>query len=319
MIRRPILAAVAAGALVIPLVLADLTRAAGRPFPTARSTLGGCTVMPPDNMWNTRVDTMPLRANSAAIVATVLASGGANLHPDFSSRAYGYGMPYWVVPATQPKVPIRYVLYGSESDPGPFPIPLNIQPEAGDRHVIVVQQTTCMLYELYGAYRCGTGWCASSGARFNLRSNAHRRINWTSADAAGLPILPGLARCDEIVAGHVDHAIRFTVSRTRRAFVLPATHAASSITSANYPAMGMRFRLKKSYNITGFTGQARILLEAFKKYGLVVADNGSNWFFQGQRNGWCWNDDNLNTLKRVPGNAFEVVDSGPVLKWPYNP
>jgi hypothetical protein len=234
------------------------------------------------------------------------------VHPDFGANP-DYGIPYVTVPADQRKVPITFTDYGNESDPGPYPVPPNAPVEAGgDRHVLVASGD-CHLYELYNASPDGSGgWRASSGAVFDLRSNRLRPDGWTSADAAGLPILPGLVRWDEIQAGHIDHALRFTVSRTQRGFIHPATHQAGASDDANLPPMGARFRLKASYDISRFTGASRVVLEALRRYGMLLADNGSNWFISGATD-THWNDDDLNQLKSVPGSAFEAVESGPVL------
>jgi hypothetical protein len=210
-------------------------------------------------------------------------------------------------------VPIHFTDYGDESDKGPYPVPLSAPVEGGsDRHVIVLQRGTCKLYELFGAQRAGQGWSAASGARFDLRTGRLRPKGWTSADAAGLPILPGLVRRDEVDSGVIDHALRFTVSQSQRGYIHPATHEAGSSTSSSLPPMGARFRLKASYNIAGFHGESRVILQALKTYGMFVADNGSNWYLSGA-NDTGWNDDDLNQLKSVPGSAFEAVDSGPIL------
>ena len=279
-------------------------------------TLGGCPVYPTDNAWNTKIRDAPLLTNSAQMISYIQAHGGDNLHPDFGENP-NYGIPFVVVPQNQPLVPIRYDAYGDESEPGPFPIPLNAPVEggpgvtSGDRHVLVLQQGTCTLFELGVARREGNGWLAAGGAVFNLTSNALRPLGWTSADAAGLPILPGLVRFEEVAAGHIDHAIRITFNVTRRGFVLPATHFASSVTDVDAPAMGQRFRLKASYDTSGLTGQSLVIATAMKNFGVIVADNGSNWFFQGAPSlGWV--DDDLNQLKGIPGSAFEAVDMGPV-------
>ena len=273
--------------------------------------VGGCRVFPASNAWNTDISRAPLRSNSAKIIASIQANGGTRLHPDFGSNP-SYGIPYVVVPSTQAKVPITYDAYGDESDKGPFPIPLKAPVEGGsDRHVLVAQQGTCSLFELYDARRSGTGWVAGSGAKWNLNTGALRPIGWTSADAAGLPILPGLVRYDEVASGHVLHAIRVTFSRTRKGFVLPATHFASSVTDVNAPPMGLRLRLKASYSLAGLKGASLVIASAMKRYGLIVADNGSNWFFQGSTDR-RWNDTDLDQLKGIPGSAFEVVDTGPV-------
>ena len=273
-------------------------------------------MFPGSNAWNTPVSDLPLRSDSAAIVSRIQSVGGDFLHPDFGSDPT-YGIPYTVVPADQPLVPITYTAYGDESDPGPFPIPLDAPVEggagsSGDRHVLVVQEGSCQLFELYVARRSGSGWAADSGARWNLVTGDLRPLGWTSADAAGLPILPGLVRYDEVAAGAVRHAIRVTFAQTRRAYVLPATHVASSRTDVDLPPMGLRLRLRADYDLSGVTGQARVIAEAMKTYGLIVADNGSNWYFQGDGDP-RWDDDDLNQLKRVPGSAFEVVDTGPTV------
>lgn len=278
--------------------------------------IGGCDVFPANNAWNTPIDTAPRHSRSGAIIATINANGGTRLHPDFGENPL-YGIPYVVVPAGQPQVPITYTAYGDESDPGPFPVPLDAPVEGGssaggDRHVLVVQSGTCQLFELYRAFRSGSGWAADSGARFDLGSNALRPLGWTSADAAGLPILPGLVRYDEVAAGEIRHAIRVTFSRTRSKYILPATHFASSNDDPNLPPMGLRLRLRASFDVTAFTGQSRAIAEAMQRYGLIVADNGSNWYFQGAPDPG-WDDDDLNQLKTIEGSAFEVVDTGPVL------
>lgn len=199
-----------------------------------------------------------------------------------------------------------------------FPVPLNAPIEGGadsngDRHVIAVDTDNCMLYELYNARPGSTTWTASSSAKFDMRSNALRPDKRTSADAAGLPIYPGLVRYDEVAAGQINHALRFTVSRSQRAYIAPATHYASSSTDANLPPMGLRLRLKKDFDISGYNGQARVILEALKKYGMIVADNGSDWFISGAPDS-RWDDDDLGQLKKIPGSAFEVVDTGPIQK-----
>jgi hypothetical protein len=277
--------------------------------------VGTCDVFPQDNPWNRDVSRDPLRDDSAAIIASIQASGGTRLHPDFGENPE-YGIPYLVVPAGQPVVPITYTAYGDESDPGPFPVPLNAPVEggvgaSGDRHVIVVRSGTCELFELYRAFRSGGGWEADSGARFDLSSNVLRPEGWTSADAAGLPIFPGLVRYDEVAAGEIRHAIRVTFSRTQRGHIAPATHHASTSTDPTLPPMGLRLRLKASYDVGALHGQSRVIAVAMQRFGLIVADNGSNWFFQGAPSPH-WDDDDLRQLKSIPGTAFEVVDTGPI-------
>jgi hypothetical protein len=308
--------AVAAAALTTVSEPAVVTIQAERLRPPV-PTIGGCDVFPSDNAWNTPIDAAPVHADSAAIIARIQSSGGRRLHPDFGENPL-YGIPFAVVPPTQPVVPITYTAYGAESDPGPFPIPPDASVEGGDssdgdRHVIVVRSGTCELFELYRAFRSGSGWRADSGARFDLGSNALRPLGWTSADAAGLPILPGLVRYEEVEAGEIRHAIRVTFSRTRRGYVLPATHFASSSDDPDLPPMGMRFRLKASFDAAALTGQARVIAVAMQRYGLIVADNGSNWYFQGAPSP-DWDDDDLGQLKSIDGSWFEAVDTGPVLR-----
>lgn len=279
--------------------------------PSTAPTIGGCSIFPADNAWNTPIDTAPVRAGSAVTIATIQAVGAHNLHPDFGENPT-YGIPFTVVPANQPLVPISFFDGGAnESDLGPYPFPVDAAVEAGsDAHVLVLQQGTCRLFELANAARQGNGWVGSWGAVFELSSNALRPLGWTSADAAGLAILPGLVRYEEVAAGHIDHAIRVTFSQTQRAYILPATHFASSRTDPTLPPMGLRLRLRADYNISGLTGQARVIAVALQRYGFIVADNGSNWYFQGAPSAG-WNDTDLNQLKAVPGTAFEVVDTGP--------
>ena len=284
-------------------------------IPAKGPIVGGCSVFPADNPWNQDISQAQVVPNSGTIIATIQGNGGTRLHPDFGENP-GYGIPFVVVPGDQALVPITYTAYGDESDPGPFPIPADAPVEGGnastgDRHVLVVRADTCDLFELYRAFRSTNGWRADSGARFDLRSNALRPLGWTSADAAGLPILPGLVRYEEVAAGEIKHAIRVTFSETRRGYVLPATHFASDNDSANLPPMGARLRLKASFDTSQLTGQARVIAVAMQRYGLIVADNGSNWFFQGAPNPG-WNDDDLGQLKAISGSNFEVVDTGPV-------
>ncbi len=283
--------------------------------PPPGPTVGGCRMLPADNPWNQEVTGLAVRPDSAQFISSISASGKTKLHPDFGGGG-AYGIPYAVVPAGQTKVPITYTAYGDESDPGPFPIPGNAPVEGGtgsdgDRHVLVVQQQSCHLYELGRAFWQGNHWNADVGVDWNLGSNALRPAGWTSADAAGLPILPGLVRYDEVAAGHIDHAVRFTVSRSQRGYILPATHYASSSTNAALPPMGLRLRLKASFSLAGYHGESLVILQALKTYGMIVADNGSSWYVSGAADP-RWNDDDLNQLKSVPGSAFEAVDTGAV-------
>ncbi|TPW12190.1 MAG: hypothetical protein FD127_2780 [Acidimicrobiaceae bacterium] len=308
------LAASAAPPITAVIAPASALQPADRLTPPGPS-LGGCPVFPSSNAWNTDVSGYPLHPRSAQIIATIQSVGGDDLHPDFGSNP-AYGIPYVVVSEAQPVVPITYTAYGDESDPGPFPVPLNAPVEGGggstgDRHVLVMRQGTCELFELYVARRTGAGWSADSGARWDLTTGALRPIGWTSADAAGLPILPGLVRYDEVASGVVRHAIRVTFAQTQRGFILPATHFASSRTNPDLPPMGMRLRLSATFDVNQLTGQARVIASAMQTYGLIVADNGSNWFFQGAPDP-AWDDDDLSQLKAIPGTAFEVVDTGPV-------
>ena len=293
--------------------LAGSAGAAGAPG--SGPTIAGCPVFPADNPWNRDVSGDPVDPSSDAIVANINSSGATTLHMDFGATL-GYGIPYVVVPGTQPKVPMTFQ-YAGDSDPGPYPIPPDAPIEGGasstgDRHILVIDKDNCILWETYASEYVGPGWSCGSGAKFDLRSNALRTDCWTSADAAGLPIFPGLVRYEEAVtAGKIEHALRFTVQRTRQGFVHPATHYASSNTGATFPPMGMRMRLKASYDISSFTGAAKVILEALKKYGMLLADNGSNWYITGTSN-TAFDDDNLNTLKSVPGSAFEVVQMGQI-------
>jgi hypothetical protein len=273
-------------------------------------SLGSCTVFPADNPWNQDVSGLPVDSKSSSYLSGIAGLGGnQKLHADFGGDG-AYGIPYITVPGSQAKVPVDFTDYGDESDPGPYPIPLAAPIEDGsDAHVLAVDRDRCKLYELFAASPGSGRWSAASGAVFDLTSNALRPDGWTSADAAGLPIFPGLVRYDEVASGHIDHALRFTVSKTQRAYLHPATHWASSSTDASLPPMGLRLRLKASFDVSGYTGEARIVLNALKKYGMIVADNGSNWFISGAVD-TRWNDDDLNQLKTVPGSAFEVVNTG---------
>jgi hypothetical protein len=274
-------------------------------------SLASCPVFPGDNAWNTDVSSVPVRSDSDAIINQVLADGPGFLHADFGGGGT-YGIPYVTVPGTQAKVPINFTSYPGESDPGPYPVPLGAPIENGsDRHVIAIDRDNCQLYELYDATPDGDHWDAGSGATWNLRSDALRPAGWTSADAAGLPIFPGLARYDEVASGAIHHALRFTVNRTQAGYVSPARHFASSDTNPDEPAMGMRFRLKASFDLSPYHGEALVILQALKTYGMIVADNGTNFYISGAADS-RWDDADLNQLKSVPGSAFEVLNTGPV-------
>jgi hypothetical protein len=270
-----------------------------------------CPVFAKTNPWNQRVDALPVAGNSAEIIASI--GAGTGLHADFGSGLWQgapIGIPITVVGHRQAKSRVSFE-YADESDRGPYPIPRTVKIEGGrsstgDRHALIVDRYACRLYELYALYAKGGGWRAGSGAIWSLRSNRLRPAGWTSADAAGLPILPGLARYDEVRRGVIDHALRFTVQRTRRAYVFPARHFASSSSDPSLPPMGLRVRLKASFDVSGYPRQARIVLVALKRYGMLVADNGSSWYISGAPDPH-WSNDQLHTLGRVKGSDFEVV------------
>jgi hypothetical protein len=298
------------GAVIISMVFA--VSAAASP------TIAGCAVFPDDNIWNAPISGLPVDANSQSYITTIGASNG--LHADFGSGTWNggpIGIPYTTVSGSQTKVRIVFD-YADESDPGPYPIPSNAPIEGGsqstgDRHVLVVDTDNCILYELYSAYPQSDGsWQAGSGAVFSFRSNALRPASWTSADAAGLPILPGLVRYDEVASGEIKHAVRFTAPQTRNAYIWPARHRASSLTGQQYPPMGQRFRLKAGFDISGFSRDTKVILAALKKYGMILADNGSSWFISGAPDS-RWNNDVLRELSRVTGSAFEAVDESSIM------
>ena len=277
--------------------------------------VGGCAVFPKNNPWNQRVDQLPVAGNSDAIVRSI--GVDKSVHADFGSGLYDggpIGIPYTTVGRGQKRVHVSFD-YADESDKGPYPIPRNAPVEGGrgsdgDRHVIVVDRAQYKLYELYAAYPVngGASWRAGSGAIWSMRSNHLRPRGWTSADAAGLQILPGLARYNEVKRGAIHHALRFTVSRTRNTFVYPARHQASSSSDPDLPPMGLRLRLKEGFDISGFPRQSRIVLKALKRYGMLVADNGSDWYLSGAPSSG-WDNDDLHSLGGVRGSAFEVVDT----------
>ena len=267
-------------------------------------------MFPASSPWNQRVDDLPVHPRSDAMVQTIGAD--ETVHPDFGSGFIGthppraIGIPYQVVSKAQKRTRVRFE-YAGESDKGPYPIPAKPRIEGGsDRHLLLVQRGTCRLFELFAAEKRGARWHAGSGAIFNLRSNRLRPEGWTSADAAGLPILAGLARYDEVARGEIAHALRFTVSRTRDAFVFPARHAASSLTDPDLPAMGQRFRLKASVDVSGMPKQARVVATALQRYGMLIADNGSDWYISGAPNAQ-WDNDALRALKALKGSDFEAV------------
>ena len=281
------------------------------------ASLHGKQVLPPDNPWNQDISAEPVDPNSDNLIAGI--GPNVSLHPDFGTVYNGApnGIPYIVVPGNQSLVPLNFTAYGDESDPGPYPVPANAPIEggptsSGDRHVLVIDRDNWKLYELGYAFPVNNGasWEANCGAVFDLNSNALRPAGWTSADAAGLPIFPGLVRYDEVFEqGEVTHAIRFTVQYSRRAYVDPARHFASSDASLNRPPMGMRVRLKSSFNISGFSPRMQVILRAMKRYGMILADNGSNWYISGAPDP-RWDDNELSTLKAIKGSNFEVVQMG---------
>jgi hypothetical protein len=306
--RRRLALIAAAGAFAMT-VLAGGQLASGRaPHLSPR-----CPVFPANNQWNLPVNKLPVASNSDALVRSI--GIDKPVHADFGSGTYNggpIGIPYVNVSPDQRKVHVGFD-YADESDKGPYPIPRNVPIEggrqsSGDRHAILVDKTHCRLYELYALYPTSGGWHAGSGAIWNLRSNHLRPKTWTSADAAGLPMFPGLARWAEARHGSINHALRFTVPDTRKAFIYPARHQAGDTNDPNVPAMGQRFRLKESFDISGFPRQTRIVLTALKKYGMIVADNGSSWFISGAPSRG-WNNDDLHSLGRVTGRDFEAVDT----------
>jgi hypothetical protein len=263
------------------------------------------------------VDTLPVSALSASYIASMGASTG--LHADFGTVYDGApnGIPFVIVPGSQPRVPVSFT-YADESDPGPYPVPGSAPIEGGpsstgDRHVLVVDSGTCKLYELYAAYpNAGGSWSAGSGAAWSLLSDALRPAGWTSADAAGLPVLPGLVRYDEVSAGQIAHALRFTAAVTQKAYVWPARHFASSNTSTALPPMGTRVRLKAGVDISHFSPANQVILQALKTYGMLLADNGSNWFVSGAPDS-RWNDSDLAALRQIVGSNLEVVDASSLM------
>ena len=296
------------------LLAAPLPAAAGTPLPGAPN----CAMFPSDNVWNTNISELPVDPHSAEWMAS-MDSATTNLHPDFGPSgdpSTPYGIPYTVVSPSQPLVDVTFQ-YASESDPGPYPFgpatPIEGGAQStGDRHALMVNPTTCTLYELYDAQYSPSGSTAGSGAIWNLESNALRPSGWTSADAAGLPILPGLVRYDEVESGAITHAIRMTAESTDTSFIWPARHEAGSSSNPDLPPMGARFRLKASYDISGYSPQAQVVLRAMQQYGLILADNGSNWYFGGTADP-AWPSALVNELKEVPASAFEAVDESSLM------
>jgi hypothetical protein len=282
------------------------------------ASLNGFVPFPADNAWNQDISSAPADPNSSAIINFIGAS--TPLHPDFGSGLYAgqsIGIPYIVVSGSS-FVNIDYTAYGSESDPGPMPVPKDApiegypNPGSGDRHVLVIDRDNCWLYELYSSYlQKNGGWDAASGAVWDLLNNEQRPYTWTSADAAGLSVFAGLARYDEVASGEIHHALRFTLQNSATAFTPPASHWAGNSTNTYAAPMGMRMRLKASYDISSFPAQARVVLAALKKYGMIMADNGSSMFISGDPDN-RWNNDDLGTLKQVPASAFEVMRISPL-------
>ena len=282
-------------------------------------TAGGCAIFPADNPWNTRIDDtskFPVHANSATYLSKM--SPATHLHPDWGDWSTNhYGIPWQVVPSTQPAVPMTFQ-YATESDPGPYPFPANALVEGGagsggDMHVLVIEAGSCLLYETWSSAYASPGWKCGSGAKFALGSNTLRPDGWTSADAAGLPVLPGLVKVAEVKAGAIHHALRFTVANSQQAYIHPATHAAGRA-DATLPPMGLRLRLKASFDASAFTGPARVIVDAMKQYGLILADNGSNWYVSGDSDD-AWTpmmDALVQAFALIKGSDFEAVESGPI-------
>ena len=282
------------------------------------TSLNGFVPFPGDNLWNTDISALPVDPNSANIINFI--GSTVTLHPDFGAgqiKNQTIGIPYQIVAGTQAKVNVTLGLYADESDPGPEPIAANAliegypKPGNGDRHVLVLDKDGCWLYELFNASVKNGKWSADQASIWDMTIDDQRPYTWTSADAAGLPVFVGLARYDEVAAGTINHALRFTVPTSQRAFVLPATHWASTNTSTSAPPMGTRLRLKASFNISGFPADDQVILTALKKYGMILADNGSAIFISGAPDD-RWNNTNLNLLKSITASNFEVVQQGTI-------
>jgi hypothetical protein len=278
----------------------------------------GCPAFPPNNPWNQRIDSLPIHPRSADYVESIGEDG-------FLRAAFGtdgrYGIPYNIVGASTPRVEVEFVGHPAESDPGPYPVPNNPRIEGAgspDRHLLLVDKDACKLFELYLAEKTKSGWRADSGAIFDLLSNSYRPAGWTSADAAGLPIFPGLVRYEEVVDGQIRHALRFTVRQSQKAYIHPARHWASTSTNPRLPPMGLRLRLKAGYDTSWIDGQASVVATALKRYGMFVADNGHSWYLFGAPNP-RWNDRDLAQLNGIPAAAFEAVNTGPIVTPPVKP
>jgi hypothetical protein len=282
------------------------------------ASLNGFVPFPADNAWNKDISTTAIDPNSAAMIAFI--GAGISVHPDFGANLYqgqSMGIPYLVVGSQQGPVDINFTAYGDESDPGPMPVPVTAPiegypiPGNGDRHVLVLDNSNCWLYELYSAFPSGTSWNTGSAAIWDLTADENRPNTWTSADAAGLPIFPGLARYDEVAAGQINHALRFTLHSSRAAFVPPASHWAANSTNSLAAPMGMRLRLKASFDISQFSGANQVILKALKQYGMIMADNGSSMYISGAPDD-RWDNNDLHQLSSVTANDFEVVLMNPI-------
>jgi hypothetical protein len=288
------------------------------PEPGGPASAAACTIFPADNVWNVPVDSLPVDANAEVYIQTMGADVGS--HPDFGSgldQGSPIGIPYQEVPGDQPKVEVQFT-YADESDSGPYPIPADPLIEGGpdndsDRHILLIDRDNCTLYELFYAFPQGdSAWSADAGAIFDLNSNILRPEGWTSADAAGLPIFPGLVRYDEVAAGEIRHALRFTTPDTRREYVWPARHFASDLTDEAYPPMGQRFRLRADFDVSGFSTEVQVILRALKVYGMFLTDNGGPWYLTGAPDD-RWDNDMLAELEQVRGSDFEAVDSSSLM------
>jgi hypothetical protein len=282
------------------------------------ASLGGFVPFPADSLWNADISSTPVDPNSAAVINFI--GAGISMHADFGAGQYlgsTIGIPYLVVGGQQPLVTINFTAYGSESDPGPMPVPVTApiegypNPGAGDRHVLVLDNSNCYLFELSSSYVSGNSWNAGSGAVWDLLSNEQRPYTWTSADAAGLPIFPGLARYDEVAAGKISHALRFTLQNSRAAFIPPASHWAANSSNLNAAPMGMRMRLKANFDVSGYSTANQVILNALKKYGMIMADNGSNLYLSGAPDD-RWDNTDLHALGQVLASNFEVLQMTPL-------
>jgi hypothetical protein len=302
--RRLVLLALALLASSLAVSIGGAGSVAAAPVPST-----SCAVFPADNIWNTDISSLPVHPRSAQWLAST-AAATTNLHPDFGAPPYGF--PFNLVDNTHPTVSVSFQ-YASESDPGPYPVGSDTAIENGsDRHALIINKNSCTLYELFGLSGSGSSWTAGSGAIFNLGVDALRPAGWTSADAAGLPVFPGLVRWDEVQAGAINHAIRFTVQQTDQTYLWPARHQAGAAANPALPPMGARFRLKAGYNMSALSAQAKVILLAMQHYGLIVADNGSNWFFSGTQDP-AWPDSLLSELKTVPASQFEAIDESSLM------